>query len=95
MWRETLILVCTCICTCIVIDINNINQPHLFEQPQEKCKHGEGYVILHCSTCIDWLHVCQYDGIFIQLFKVAMFIKMDGMQCRQSSLLQMRKRELY
>ena len=29
-----------------------------------KCKHGEGHVISHRSTCIDWFCVCRYDGTF-------------------------------
>ena len=44
---------------CIVIDIN-INQPHLFGYPQE---HGEGHVISHHGTCIDWFIRTGYAGI--------------------------------
>ena len=39
-----------------LIDIN-VNQPHLFQWPQDMCKHGEGHVISHRITCIDWFYV--------------------------------------
>ena len=63
------------VCICIVTDIN-INQPHLFEWPQDMCEHDEGHVISHHSTCIDWLHMCRYEERYD---RIATFIKMDGM----------------
>ena len=49
---------------CIAIDIN-INQPQLFGMHE----HGEGHVISHCSTCIDWFP-CMCVGMMEHSFTI-------------------------